>query len=210
MRALLALLLLLLLAPRSVAAEALPSGSMGVIGGGIAGTGADAKRLGVGYVLPFLSFSASWQPMTTERRIGWTARWTTMTTANYYASAAQVSDLETLQMDLTFGLRVRPGDSPRRYFTVRAGPALLRANQTIPPKMQRAFLGPTSSVGFQQYLLGTRLMLDFDVRYGLIGGPSGSGSPRGSPSTVRDAGARDGTLAAGPDHVGHDRSDPRS
>jgi hypothetical protein len=152
--------------------ESLPSGSLGVVGGGVAGTGADAKRLGYGGVVPGLSFSASWQPMTTERRIGWTVRWTTMTTFNLDASAAQVQDLEKLQFDLTFGMRVRPWDNVRRYLTVRAGPALLRANQTIPPTMQRAFLGPTSSVGFQQYLLGTRFLLDFDVRYGLIGGPS--------------------------------------
>jgi hypothetical protein len=173
-----ALLAVIAYAPHS-AAEVMPSGSMGVIAGGYAATGADAKRLGYGYVLPFFSFSASWQPMTTDRRVGWTARWTTITTSAYNPVAGQVADLETLQMDLTFGVRVRPGDSPRRYLTLRAGPALLRANQTIPPKMQRAFLGPTSSVGFQQYLLGTRFMLDLDLRYGLIGGPSELGLTAG-------------------------------
>jgi hypothetical protein len=168
-----------LLAERHARADALPSGSMGIIGGGVAGTGADAKRLGYGGVIPLLSFSAAWQPMATERRIGWTIRWTTMTTFNLDASAAQVQDLEKLQLELTFGIRVRPWDNVRRYLTVRTGPALLRANQTIPPKMQRAFLGPTTSVGFQQYLLGTRFLLDFDVRYGLIGGPSEIGFTAG-------------------------------
>ena len=77
-------------------------------------------------------------------------------------------------MDLTLGVRVRPGDSPRRYLTLRGGGALFRANQAIPPKMQRAFAGPTASVGVQQYFLGTRLLIDVDIRYGLISvGPTG-------------------------------------
>ncbi len=160
---------------RPVAAEPLPSGSMGVIvGGAVAGTGAFANRLGYGYVFPFLSFQAAWQPMTTERRVGWSLRWTTMFANTYGASAAQVTDLETMQMDLTAGLRVRPGESSRRYITARIGPGLLRTNQTIPPDNARAFLGGVSSVGFQQYFdfLGTLVLLDIDVRYGLIGGPS--------------------------------------
>jgi hypothetical protein len=154
-------------------AEALPSGSMGLVFGAVAGTGADANRLGVGYILYPLSFHAAWQPMDSAQRIGWTIRWTTLFSSNYEASAAQVTSLETLQMDVTAGIRVRPGASPRRYLTARIGPALFRANQTIPPKMQRAFIGAAGSVGVQQYLLGTFLLVDLDLRYGLIGdGPS--------------------------------------
>ena len=154
------------------AAEPLPSGSMGLLLGGVAGTGPDAKRLGFGYIDAF-SFQAAWAPMTTERRIGWMARWTTIFTANYGASAGQVADLQTMQMDLSLGLRVRPSANPRRYITAGGGLALFRANQTIPPNMERAFIGPVASVGAQQYFLGTRLLFDFDVRYGLIGdGPT--------------------------------------
>jgi hypothetical protein len=154
-------------------AESLPSGSMGILLGGTAGTGADANRLGVGVIGYPPSFQASWQPMTTERRVGWTARWTTMFASSYSADAAQVAALETMQMDLTLGVRIRPSSNLRRYITARAGGGLFRANQRIPPKMERAFLGGTVSVGVQQYLLGTRFLLDFDVRYGLIGdGPS--------------------------------------
>jgi hypothetical protein len=159
--------------PAPAQAEALPSGSMGLVAGASAGTGADASRLGVGYIIYPLSFQAAWQPMRTERRIGWTARWTTIFTSSGFASAAQVADLETMQMDLTLGLRVRPGANLRRYVTARAGAGLLRANQQIPPQMQRAFVGGVASVGLQQYLFGTRIVLDFDLRYGLIGeGPS--------------------------------------
>ena len=154
-------------------AEPLPSGSMGLVLGATAGTGRDASRLGVGYIGYPLSFQAAWQPMTTERRVGWTARWTTIFTSSYVADAAQVADLETMQMDLTLGVRIRPGSNPRRYVTARAGGGLFRANQQIPPKMERAFVGGVVSVGVQQYFLGTRLLLDIDVRYGLIGdGPT--------------------------------------
>jgi hypothetical protein len=165
----------LLVAASPAGAEPLPPGSIGLVIGAVAGTGSDASRLGVGYVEPPFSFQASWQPMTTERRVGWTARWTTLFSTQLGASAATASeDLRTTQMDLTLGLRVRPGASARRYVTFRAGGAFFRANQAIPPKMQRAFVGPTASVGLQQYFLGTRLLVDVDIRYGLVEvGPTG-------------------------------------
>jgi len=156
-------------------AEPLPPGSIGLVLGAVAGTGQDASRLGVGYVEPPFSFQAAWQPMESERRLGWTLRWTTIFSTQLGASAATASeDLRTTQMDLTLGARIRPGESTRRFLTIRGGGALFRANQTIPPKMQRAFAGPTASVGIQQYFLGTRLLVDVDIRYGLIEvGPTG-------------------------------------
>ena len=165
----------LLVAASPVAAEPLPPGSIGLVIGAVAGTGSDASRLGVGYVEPPFSFQASWQPMTTERRVGWTARWTTLFSTQLGASAATAAeDLRTTQMDLTLGVRVRPGANARRYVTIRGGGAFFRANQAIPPKMQRAFVGPTASVGLQQYFLGTRLLVDVDIRYGLVEvGPTG-------------------------------------
>jgi hypothetical protein len=165
-------LLVLLAIAGTARAEPLPPASMGVLFGGVFGTGADAKRLGIGYIAsPLPSFQAAWQPMSTERRVGYSIRWSTMFATHYDASAAQVKDLETMSMDITAGIRVRPGDNPRRYVTGRAGAGLLRANQTIGDDNRRAFYGGVTSVGFQQYLAGTRLLLDFDVRYGLIGGP---------------------------------------
>lgn len=171
-----ALLLALYLAvgtPGRAVAEALPAGSIGLVFGAAAGTGPDAKRLGLGYIAYPLSFQAAWQPMTTERRVGWTARWTTIFTASYAAAAAQVADLETMQMDVTLGLRIRPGSNLRRYITARAGAGFFRANQRLGEDMGRAFGGAVTSVGLQQYFLGTRLLIDVDVRYGLIGdGPT--------------------------------------
>src|SRR5262245_46046906 len=145
MRAL--VILVAVVAARPAAAEDLPPGSMGLIVGAVAGIGADSSRLGVGYV-DVLSFQAAWPPMQTAQRIGWAARWSTVFVQSYNASAATVDALQTMQMDLTLGIRVRPGDSPKRYFTLRAGPALWRANQEIPPQMARAFIGPVASVGF--------------------------------------------------------------
>ena len=155
------------------AAEPLPPGSMGFVFGGVSGTGKDASRIGYGYIEPFFSFVAAWQPITTERRLGFALRWSTMFADYYGASASQVADLQTMQMDFTVGMRARPWNNPRRYLTLRAGPGLFRANQTIPPKMQRAFVGGVACVGIEQYVIGTRLLADLDVRYGLIGdGPN--------------------------------------
>jgi hypothetical protein len=93
----------------------------------------------------------------------------------YGAAASRVSDqLLTLQMDLTAGIRIRPGVNPSRYVTLRGGGALFRADQVIPPKMYRAFAGAIATVGIEQYISGW--LLNIDVRYGLIGtGPTSVG-----------------------------------
>jgi hypothetical protein len=155
-------------------AEPLPPGSLGLVFGGMSGTGADASRIGFGYYAPLYppSFSAAWQPMSTEQRIGWAVRWTTLFGDHYEASAARITeDLLTLQMDLTIGVRIRPGIDPSRYITLRGGAELFRANQQIPPKNERAFFGPVASIGLEQYAWG--ILFDADVQYGMItNGPS--------------------------------------
>ncbi len=150
-------------------AEPLPPGSIGIVIGAISGAGADAKELGFGYLL---GGQAAWQPMSTERRVGPSIKTSVLFGTMYSANAARTSDqLLTLQMDLLVGVRIRPSTSPRRYLTARAGGALFRANQVIPPDMQRAFAGPIASVGLEQYLSGW--LFNVDVRYGLIGtGPT--------------------------------------
>ena len=150
-------------------AEPLPPGSLGLVVGVLAGTGADASALGIGYLL---GGQATWQPMSTESRIGWSAKSSVVFGTMFSADAARIGDeLLTLQMDLMIGIRVRPGDSPSRYLTARVGGALFRANQVIPPEMQRAFAGGVASIGLDQYISGW--LFNADVRYGLIGpGPS--------------------------------------
>ena len=164
--------LALLLVASSVAADPLPPGSLGIVSGAVSGTGADAKNLGFGYLL---GGQAAWQPMDTNDRVNWTAKWSAVFGTMYSAEAARINDqLLTLQMDLMLGIRVRPGITRSRYITLRGGGALFRANQVIPPQMYRAYAGGVASVGLDQYISGW--LLSVDVRYGLIGtGPSSLG-----------------------------------
>jgi hypothetical protein len=154
------------------AAEPLPPGSLGVLFGAASGTGIDASRLGFGYQV---GGQAAWQPMATERRIGWGLKWSVAFGTMYEAEAASVGDtLKTLHMDLMLGVRVRPGQNPSRYLTLRAGGQLLRANQVVsrsPSSMERAFIGGVASVGIDQYAYG--FLFNFDVRVDQIGtGPT--------------------------------------
>ncbi|HSK00375.1 MAG TPA: hypothetical protein VK932_04000 [Kofleriaceae bacterium] len=151
------------------AAEPLPPGSLGVIVGAASGTGVDANRLGFGYQI---GGQAAWQPMATENRLGWALKWSVAFGTMYDAGAASVGDtLKTLHMDLMLGVRVRPGVNPSRYLTLRAGGQLLRANQVVPPSMERAFAGGVASVGVDQYAYG--FLFNIDVRVNQIGtGPT--------------------------------------
>lgn len=151
------------------AADSLPPGSLGVIVGAASGTGVDANRLGFGYQI---GGQAAWQPMATERRLGWALKWSVAFGTMYDAGAASVGDtLRTLHMDLMLGLRVRPGANPSRYLTLRAGGQLLRSNQVIPPSMSRAFEGAVASVGVDQYAYG--FLFNVDLRVNQIGsGPT--------------------------------------
>lgn len=152
--------------PRAARADELPKGAIGFVFGVLSGTGADAKRLGYGFYQ--FGMQASWQHTNTDRRWGWSLRWGTMFGTLYSGTAAQIdSQLHTMQMDLTAGLRFRPWKTPSRYLTARVGGELLRANEPIPPMDQRAFVGGIASVGLDQYIGG--FMFNVDVRYGLIG-----------------------------------------
>jgi hypothetical protein len=157
------------LASAAAAAEPLPPGSIGFVGGIASGTGADARRLGYGFQW---GGQAAWQPMSTEDRFGWAIKWSFVQGTMSSANAASVGDeLSTLEMDLTLGLRIRPGTNPSRYLTLRAGGQLFRANQVIPPKMQRAFAGVVASIGLDQYASG--VLFNADVRVSQIGdGPT--------------------------------------
>jgi hypothetical protein len=152
-------------------AEPLPSGSLGVVFGVGGGTGRYARSLGLGYYQ--FGGQAAWQPMRTERRIGWSLKWSFVFGTMYGAESNQIDlHLRTLQMDVMAGLRVRPGASVTRYLALRGGVELFRANEPIQPDNQRAFIGPVAAAAFEQYVFGA-FMVNVDVRYGLIGqGPA--------------------------------------
>ena len=164
-------LALLCLLCASAAAEPLPPGAIGFVTGGVSGTGADAKRVGAGYYQ--FGMQASWQPMTTEQRVGYSLRWSFLFGTMYNAESAQIDIyLRTLQMDFLAGLRIRPGANPRRYLALRGGVELFRANEPIAPTNSRAFIGPVAAASVEQYAFGA-VLFNADLRYGLIGrGPS--------------------------------------
>jgi hypothetical protein len=156
-------------------ADPLPSGSIGVMFGAGGGTGQYARKLGLGYYQ--FGGQAAWQPMTTDQRIGWSVKWQFVFGTMYGAESARINvNLLTLQMDLMAGLRLRPGESRKRYLALRGGVELFRANEGIQPSdgtdRQRAFVGPVAEAAFEQYAFGA-FLFNVDVRYGLIGsGPA--------------------------------------
>ena len=158
---------LVLMLATTAAADPLPSGSLGAVVGGTSGTGADAKVIGAGWTF---GANAAWQPMTSDRSWGWAVRWSTLFGRFYSGGAAQISSpLLTVQMDFTLGIRYRPWASPTSYLALRSGVEMLRLNEPLPQPMQRSFVGGIAEVGFERYILGTSLLLDVDVRYGLVG-----------------------------------------
>lgn len=169
MRRLAVALAIVVAAAPPAAGETLPPGSLGVVIGAASGLGIDANRLGFGYQI---GGEAAWQPMSTEQRLGWAVKWSFVFGTMYDAEAASVdNELRTLHMDLLLGVRLRPGSNPSRYLTLRAGGELLRANQVVPPKMQRAYAGAVASIGVDQYAYG--LLFNVDVRVTQVGtGPS--------------------------------------
>jgi hypothetical protein len=157
-----ALPMAVLLAASAARAEPLPAGSLEAFFGGTSGAGADAARLGYGYLV---GAEASYQPMSTERRLGWALRWSTAFGGLYTGSAEKVNPpLRQVQMDLTTGVRFRPWATRRRYFTLRAGAGLLRTND--PVGNDREFWGPVAAGGLDQYF-GT-IVMGLDLRYSLI------------------------------------------
>jgi hypothetical protein len=152
----------LLIAGGVARAEPLPPGALEVFTGGVSGAGADAKRLGFGWLV---GAQASYQPMKTERWWGATLRWSIGFGGLYEGTAEHVNPpLRTVQMDLAAGVRFRPWSSRRRYFTARAGVGLLRTND--PVGGDRTFVGPVAAFGVDQYF-GT-IVTGLDLRYGLV------------------------------------------
>ena len=173
----------LALAPAGARAEPLPSGSLGIMFGGGAGTGRYARSLGIGYYQ--FGAQAAWQPMRTEHRLGFSVKWSFLFGTMYSADAARVGDeLLTFHMDVMAGLRFRPGVNATRYITLRVGPQLMRTNQVIPSmedQTQRAFFGAAASLGIDQYgglpWLGGHFLWSLEARISQIDIPYIRSSP---------------------------------
>jgi hypothetical protein len=182
MRSLVLAALLVAAAARPAGAERLPSGSIGLVGALASGTFADASRLGYGYQI---GAQAAWQPMDTNNRFGLSVKWSFVFGTMYEASSVRVGDeLLTFQMDLTAGIRIRPGTDASRYITLRLGPQMMRTNQVIPTmedQTQRAFLGAVASIGLDQYAglpwLGGRFLYSLELRLCQIDIPTVRTSP---------------------------------
>ena len=114
--------------------------------------------------------------MTTQQRLGWALRWSTLFGESLgNADAARIDTLRTVLIDATFGLRIRPWSVPGRYLTLRGGIELFRSNQEIPPTDVRVFAGPVMSAGFDQNskwwlcsINSTGCLFSVDVKYGMI------------------------------------------
>ena len=160
-----------LAAARPAHAEPLPSGSLGVMFGAGRGTGAYTRSLGLGYYQ--FGAQGAWQPMTTERRIGWSLKWSFVFGKMFDADSARIDlYLRTLQMDFLAGFRIRPGENRLRYLALRLGGELFRSNEPIAPDGGRAFVGPVVDLAVEQYAFGA-VLFNVDARYGLIGsGPT--------------------------------------
>jgi hypothetical protein len=148
----------------------LPKGAIGITTGVVAGTGPDNKRVGTGFYE--FGAQASWQPMTTEKRYGWTIRWSALFGLMYGGSASHIdTTLRTVEMDLTAGIRVRPWSSVSRYLTFRVGVDLLRSNEPIPTDDSmtgsRSYVRGVASLGIDWYV--SIFMLNVDVRYVRVG-----------------------------------------
>jgi hypothetical protein len=154
----------------TAAADPHPAGSLGATIGGNAGLDSAGAAMGRGVQY---GVAASWQPMGQTRRVGWSTRWSTVFGYQVGAEAAKLSSrLRTVQMELGTGVRLRPIRNDDRFVTVRAGVAVLRANETLPPDTRRDYLGPFVTAGVEQYLFGA-VLVSLDLRYGMItGGPA--------------------------------------
>ncbi|MCE9576773.1 MAG: hypothetical protein K8W52_26745 [Deltaproteobacteria bacterium] len=162
---------LVALAPAGrAAADALPSGSIGLVTGVRQGVGATSSTFGLGALW---GVEAGYQPMSTSQRVGWAVRWRVLFSGYLSGQSDNLAgNLRAVEVDGGTGLRIAPRPGLLRYLDVGAGVSLLRSNiPLLPPSRQRAYLGPYVSVGLEQYV-GSQV-ITFELRVGVLGtGPT--------------------------------------
>lgn len=95
----------------------------------------------------------------------------------YFIAGDQLPDTTIGVLDMSLGLRFRRllGETTPRFLAIGAGGTLLRLGRALPPDNDRVYIGPYVSIGLDHYI-GTRLLLSFMARYGLIStGPASLG-----------------------------------
>jgi hypothetical protein len=157
------------LAPRDAAAEDLPPGRLGIVAGVRSGTGELADAFGLGAVF---GFEAGWQPMSTEDRVGFAARWSVLWSSfdvfGYGADPESLTgSLRVLQLDAGARIRVAPRPGTGGILSAGFGVTALRSNVPLPPDQEREYVGGYGAGGIE-YLLTRRILLSVEVRYGLI------------------------------------------
>ena len=135
------------------------------------GTGQYARTLGLGYYQ--FGAQAAWQPMTTEQPDRLVAQVVVRVRHDVRRRRRAHRHLPAHAPDGLHGRPAAPpGRKPARYLALRGGVELFRANEPIPPRDQRAFVGPVAAAAIEQYAFGA-FLFNVDVRYGLIGtGPA--------------------------------------
>lgn len=146
-----------------------PRGDFGVILqiGQNTGEAGDAYRLGwLGGV------KAGYEPL----RFGKTAigaSWS-LGLGHYFIADDQLPDDRIGVVEMSMGVRMRRllGTTTPRFLAFGAGATILRLGRALPPDNERTYLGPYATIGLDQYL-GSKILLSFMARYGLISdGPS--------------------------------------
>jgi hypothetical protein len=87
----------------------------------------------------------------------------------YFVADDQLPDDTVGVLEMSLGVRFRRllGTTTPRFLAIGAGGTILRIGRALPPDNKRVYLGPYATIGLDQYL-GTRVLLSFMARYGLI------------------------------------------
>lgn len=149
-----------------------PRGDYGVI----LQIGQNAGETGDAYRLAWLGgVKAGYEPL----RFGKSALGASWSLAGgqYFVAGDQLPDATIGVLEMSLGLRYRRllGTTTPRFLALGAGGTILRLGRALPPDNDRVYLGPYATVGLDQYI-GTKILLSFMARYGLIGtGPASLG-----------------------------------
>ena len=152
------------------AADELPAGRFGVVGGPRLGNGAFGDRFGWGWVW---GMEAGYNPTDTDRNwsfgLAWSVSW-----GWFGADRPEINDGSLWLLEMSFGTRVRRllGETSQAFLVGNVGVTVLRTNTPIPPENERSYWGPYAGIGVEGYA-GSKLV-GLEARYGVFAGGPGS------------------------------------